>query len=218
MQFSFKRCLVGCALGLASLAAVAQGSKPPSPASPRTIDWFSLLESFALPAAANYNVADWATNARSGGPIRWQTDGVASTLQGLERRGTAVVTIRGKPVQMLGRTSAPHAWQVVLLGSRAGYDRVELRSNMNHPELDEFDVPAELKRRGVPLRRLKCSDPGMATFQVYLYEVSSRSKQPFWVLHSRSCGSAGCGVDLTMFLQPPDASVAAEHQLGACPS
>ena len=113
------------------------------------------------------------------------------------------MTIGGKPsYYQLGTTRRPGKWKVFLLGPNAGPMAVIFTTQGN--DFSSPRITALLGSQGIKFDHYRCSnfsyDSGREVFR-----ISSSGKKDAWLGEYYSCGSAGCSIDLQLFLYQDDA-------------
>ena len=104
-----------------------------------SVELQDLIMLYLPPETASDNMLyDWGLGADPGSPIRWTTKGIVeapkaySEFGSYMRKGTTVITVNGKPMySQLERSRVAGKWNVVLIGPRGGFARVQIESNAN---------------------------------------------------------------------------------------
>lgn len=183
---------------------------PPS----KTVELDDLITMFlllALPENKDFKeMPDWRVAAEPGTPIRWTTSGIAEAPEYMnkdgyyyQRRGTAVVTIGGKPTHtVLRQTVETGKWTVALFGPRCCPMRVDLA-----PDGDFItSLQDELKAPRFKLKPFLCDRATEPASSGYVaYELTTAGKKPAWIAENWSCGSGGCSYGLSLYYDPEDA-------------
>jgi hypothetical protein len=165
-----------------------------------------LIKLFMLPREASYNILPWASGGDRGTPIEWNHAGIVECESWIERQfhqpfcrsGSVVVTVRGKPTHtVLGKTLEPGRWNIRLMGPHAGASLVEISSDVNSQELDPDLVTHALKVGKADSLSLK-SFGSCAEEYSEMFIASGGSYQPLPMTESRSCGSAGCSIEILL--------------------
>jgi len=180
-------------LSLALLLGL-QGSAASSD-SPKSIELSALIESFLVDEGETATSFDWATEIAAGDAVHWRTKDVEEVRGVFQRWGEVVATVdrdEKAPKEI------PDSWNLTLLGSKAGFDRVKLENmgdNYALAELTHYYVEALARKLSVEPYRCK-NEP--ASFGTAIYSVEKQGKKTAWLVNEHSCGSAGCMLSLDL--------------------
>jgi hypothetical protein len=177
----------------------------------QNVDWFTVLESLAIPSAEEFTSHPWQ-KARTLPWVAWASNDVQRSGTSMERRGKVIVTLSGKPLLVSGRI---HAWDFGARGADVGIVQVWLSSAANHVDLS-LDVERDFQARDVDWAAIGCGQNSRSTGATF-YQVEPIGKKTFWLLHTWRCQTSGCAVEFRAFYQNPSA-----EELGAtlnpCPA
>ena len=200
-----KKAATALILSLICFHVPSAGAAPKKPLAQRMVDWYTLLESFALSAGSDATGQTWDARTEPGSPVAWVTDGI-ETRKGCEifcRDGEVIVTVNGRPTKVLRQTWQNAPWNITLAGPRAGVDKIELSPSVMD---DRFDLIGDLQERNIPVRVIACDEENRNSGGTVLAKVSPAGKRPFWLLSEWSCGAQFCTNQVTMFFSLPTAS------------
>ncbi|MDI1229906.1 MAG: hypothetical protein PSU93_02005 [Methylobacter sp.] len=162
----------------------------------------------------------WEVAADVNTPINWKTigrssgcDGTSESLSAPERCGEIFVTEKGLiDHTVLEKTVQPGIWTILLFGSNAGVNKVELNV--------EADITLDhlldnLKQSNLKLNLIAKNDPWYgATMKENLYDLKVSGKQDAWLKEDMSCGVSGehCTFTLTIFHNKDEAIKTLQYQ------
>lgn len=152
----------------------------------KRIDLYDLINLFTPDKKLDYNLYDWKTGANNKS-INWLTSGVEMGEHEFYREGEAIVSINGKVLECLEKTTQPCKWGIVLDGVRNGYTSFEI-SSVTSQELEQLTIDQLFKNRKFEAKIITYDDFSKT------YKVTFPNKKPVEMKIRYSCGSAGCSL------------------------
>ncbi|QBF81623.1 hypothetical protein EXU30_02125 [Shewanella maritima] len=184
------------------------------------LDLVQLVKLYSLPSHAQSNVQDWRIGANNPA-INWQSDGIdwqdSASEYSAVRKAEVIVTIDGKPIEVLKKRLQPHAWSLTLNGARAGVSSVVIDANINSPYLEGESLLRQFDKAGVDYTLLQCDELNAATFADRVYRYQAKALKTGWMRYEYSCGSGGCSQRIELLYQKPKDGDFAELSSVACP-
>ncbi len=194
---------------------VKNSNSPFYPGKQCSLELSELIQLF-LPLESGTSL-NWEVAADVKTPITWKTfgrssgcNGTSGTLSASERCGEIFVTEKGQiDHTVLEKTVQPGVWTILLFGSNAGVDKVELNVEADKT-LDHLSE--NLKQSNLKFNLIAKNDPWYgATMKENLYESG---KQDAWLKEDMSCGVSGehCTFTLTIFHYRDEAIKSLQYQ------
>jgi hypothetical protein len=131
---------------------------------------------------------EWANQANNP-DILWSNSGILMSDDGFYRHGQAIVSVNNQLLNCLDVNSVPCKWDLVLSGSRCGYNSCLIQS-IHHQAFNEISLPELFKGRNFNCKVIDHDD------FTSRYTFSIPGKTPFVLSLSWSCGSAGCSLKI----------------------
>lgn len=131
---------------------------------------------------------EWANQANNP-DILWSNSGILMSDDGFYRHGQAIVSVNNQLLNCLDVNSVPCKWDLVLSGSRCGYNSCLIQS-VHHQAFNEISLPELFKGRNFNCKLIDHDD------FTSRYTFSIPGKTPFVLSLSWSCGSAGCSLKI----------------------
>ena len=153
-----------------------------------SIELYDLINLFTPDKKLDYNLYDWKTQANNKS-INWLTSGVEMGEHEFYREGEAIVSINGKVLECLEKTTQPCKWGIVLDGVRNGYTSFEI-SSVTSQELEQLTIDQLFKNRKFEAKIVTYDDFSTT------YKVTFPNKKPVEMKIQYSCGSAGCSLTI----------------------
>lgn len=181
---------------------------PAVKAQEKPVELFDLIKIFtpeSVPETDNYSICgDWKAGSGANAPLKWITNGIEMTETAFIRKGLALVAINGEMPTCLETTSRPCKWNISLEGPRCGYMEFHI-SLGNNQEVDPGKyIDATIGKIADHMLYGKDKE-GAASFGFRMYQVNISGKRKIWLNFQWSCGSAGCSLDITGYLNKEDA-------------
>lgn len=155
----------------------------------KPIELYNLINLFTPDNNLNYELYDWKTEATNKS-INWLTSGVEMGEHDYYREGEIIVSINGKVIECLNKTTYPCSWNFILYGVRNGYTSFCL-SSVTHQSLSKMNIEELFKGHKFEAKTIKTDE-----FDNKTYRVTFPQKKPVDITIKWSCGSAGCSMSL----------------------
>lgn len=169
-----------------------------------SIELSKLIKTFLIPVKAKHTILPWYTGAQKESPINWtsayEKDNQTSLVDdySISRKGLVKGLIKGKISHyILREKNEPCEWTILLGGANVGIAKVEIHSTINSHELDPEKVFNYLKTKLDLIFEEDYMD-GIIGSGEKLYKINSKKYQPKTLRLAYSCGSAGCGIFITI--------------------
>jgi len=180
----------------------------------KVIEYIDLIELFSLPLNADYTFNSWETGANLQA-IEWLHGGVKWDKNGATRSGQAIVTINGKPLQLLGKRLEPIKWYIKMYGVRGGAYKVEIGTDYILYELGNVLLDS-FKKKNYTYKKIQCGESVYGSYNQTVYKYNSDTVKG-WVYLEVSCGSAGCSETVTiLYNEPKDGSLEKDISSSNC--
>lgn len=178
---------------------------------PQYIELASLISIFLISEKSGGNVMDWSTGSINGQyPIKWLSTGIEnnneSTVKPYLRHGEAIITLNGKPIQMLRNTVEAVSWDIYLVGARPSYSEIQISIPITTRDLGEFKFDKYLRSQKVQFRQVRGFKEEIM-FGNKGYAVQFPNKKQVYINYEWSAGSAGLSFGLFIYFSEKELDV-----------
>lgn len=174
--------------------------KRKGPKEPVIIDLIQLIKKLT-------SQRSWWLATEKNSPVIWNHSGLIDGDNGFafKREGKALVSLHGKLIEVLEQSKTPLFWDVKLYGPKAGVLKVKITPNRTLEELVDYQLVADIKKKGGKYKLLRCDPYNSASAHEWLFEYHFATHQKAYLFEVMSCGSAGCNLEMQLYSTLEDA-------------